>query len=134
MKNKRERSDLRLRKKNSIRKNLRGTNERPRLSVFKSAKFTYAQIISDQTEKTLASASTREQEVISGISQIKLEGSEGRSKSAKGVLAARALGQVLAKRAKEKNIGRVVFDRNGFLYSGRIQAVADGAREGGLDF
>lgn len=110
---------------------MQGTDERPRVSVFKSSKFTYAQIISDTSQQTLVSASTNQEEVQKEIAKI---GADAKAKSPKSVIAARALGLVLAQRAKAKNISAVLFDRNGFTFGGRIKAIADGAREGGLQF
>lgn len=104
--------------KRRVRKNIFGTPEMPRLSIFRSNKEFYAQIIEDVNGKTLASASS-----------IKLK-SDGLSKTE----VAKAVGAELAKNAKEANIESVVFDRNGFLYHGRIKAFADGAREAGLKF
>lgn len=132
MRSKREKKSPRSRTKLRIRRKLQGTDQRPRVSVFKSAKYTYAQIISDESQHTLASASTSSEEVKKMISS--LEADAGAKKSPKSVLAARALGKVLAAKAKEKNITSVLFDRNGFTYAGRIRAIAEGAREGGLDF
>jgi large subunit ribosomal protein L18 len=109
----------RLKKKIRIRKKLFGTDERPRLNVYRSAKHIYAQIVDDVTGNTLVEASTL---------TIELQGSTG-SKAA-----AKAVGVELAKRAGSKKIKGVLFDRNGFSYHGRIQALADGAREGGLNF
>jgi large subunit ribosomal protein L18 len=110
---------LRLKKKVRIRKKIFGTSECPRLSVFRSARHIYAQVVDDSTGVTLAEASTR---------TAKISGSTGSRDAAK------AIGLELAKRAKDKNVTRVVFDRNGFQYHGRIQSLADGAREGGLGF
>lgn len=124
----------RVRSKIKIRKGLSGTNERPRISVFKSSLHTYAQVISDVTARTIVSASTREKEVIDELAKLDTQESDRSAKSTKSVLAARAVGVVLARRSKEQKIERVVFDRNGFVFHGRIKAVADGAREGGLDF
>lgn len=124
----------RVRNKIKIRKKLSGTDERPRVSVFKSSLHTYAQVISDVTAKTIVSASTLEKEVMDELGKLNTEGSDRNAKSTKSVLAARAVGVVLARRSKEQKIERVVFDRNGFVFHGRIKAVADGAREGGLDF
>lgn len=104
--------------KRRVRKNIFGTPEMPRLSIFRSNKEFYAQVIEDVNGKTLASASS-----------IKLK-SDGLSK----IEIAKAVGAELAKNAKEANIESVVFDRNGFLYHGRIKAFADGAREAGLKF
>lgn len=110
---------IRLKKKVRLRKKLYGTSERPRLSVFRSARHVYAQLIDDTVGKTLVEASSLTAEV---------EGGKGSRAAAK------AIGIEIAKRAQSKNIKAVVFDRNGFQYHGRIQAIADGAREGGLLF
>ena len=112
----------RARRKRSIRKRLSGTAERPRLSVFRSNKHIYAQVIDDVTGATLAAASTQSEDVRGAL--------DGKKKSE----AAAVVGQVIAARCKEKSIESVVFDRNGFIYHGRVKAVADGAREGGLIF
>lgn len=109
----------RLRAKIRIRKKIWGTMERPRLTVFRSSKHTFAQLICDDTGQVLVTASTQEK----GISL---------PASTKSVEAAKIIGKTLAARAKEKNVSAVVFDRNGYLYTGRVSAVADGAREGGL--
>jgi large subunit ribosomal protein L18 len=116
------RKALRLKRKKRIRKKLFGTEERPRMSVFRSAKHIYTQIIDDTKGITLATASTTEKEV---IEQQKFE-----NKTAAAIY----IGQLIAQRATEKGIKSVVFDRNGFLYHGRIKAVSDGARKAGLDF
>jgi large subunit ribosomal protein L18 len=115
-----------------IRQTLNGTDARPRISVFRSSKHIYAQLISDESHKTIAAASTLDKEVADQIAAVKLEGRT--AKSTKSVAAAKAVGLVLAKRCKEQNVETAVFDRNGFSYTGRVQAVADGAREGGLKF
>ena len=112
----------RLRRQAHVRKFVRGTTERPRLSVFRSNKHVYGQIIDDTTGVTLASASTNGKDLRADV--------QGMSKKD----AAKKVGEALAAAAKEKNVTKVVFDRNGFLYWGRVAAVADGAREGGLDF
>jgi large subunit ribosomal protein L18 len=111
----------RLRRKQRVRKNIRGTDSRPRVCVFRSNKHIYVQVISDETGVTLAAAST-------------LATATGSTKKAKGVEAAKQVGMALAEKCKEKNITRVVFDRNGFLFHGQVKAVADGARAGGLEF
>lgn len=117
------RNDVRVRRQARVRKKVRGTSERPRLCVFRSAKHIYAQIIEDSNGKTLAAASTLK------AGDVNLQGEyPGNVKAAKEV------GKVIARIALEKNIESVVFDRNGFLYHGRIQALAEGAREGGLKF
>lgn len=112
----------RSRRKQRIRKKVSGTAERPRLSVFRSASHVYVQIIDDDRGVTLASASTLSKELA------ELDGHRG------NVDAAVAVGKLIAKRALEGNIRSVVFDRNGFLYHGRVKALADAAREAGLDF
>ncbi len=112
----------RARRKRSIRKRLSGTAQRPRLSVFRSNKHIYAQVIDDVTGVTLAAASTQSEELRGAL--------DGKKKSE----AAALVGQTIAARCKEKSIESVVFDRNGFIYHGRVKAVADGAREGGLIF
>ena len=105
-----------------MRKTVWGTQQRPRLCVFRSHKHVYAQIISDENGKTLVSAST-----ISG----EFKGKFGK---VNGLEKAKQVGTLLAKLCKEKNIARVIFDRNGYLYHGQVKALADAAREGGLVF
>lgn len=117
-----KRKQRRLAKQKRVRKKIVGTPERPRLCVFRSAKHIYVQVIDDTGRHTLAAASTNEEEV---KKQPAFE-----NKSA----AANFVGKLVAGRAMEKGIKTVVFDRNGFLYHGRIKAVSDGAREVGLDF
>jgi len=116
-------ANLRLRSKTKIRKNISGTTEKPRLSVFRSLDNVYAQIIDDTNGTTLTSASSLSKELAEDL------------KKAKGKIAkSKIVGGFVAKKALEKNITTVVFDRNGYRYHGRIQAIADGAREGGLKF
>ncbi len=103
-----------------VRKKVIGTPTRPRLSVFRSANHIYAQIIEDSNGQTLAAASTLSKDVAGGL------------KSKGNVEAAKAVGAAIAKQALAKDIDTVVFDRNGFLYQGRVQALADAAREAGL--
>lgn len=117
------RSQARLKRKVRIRKKLVGTNERPRLCVFRSAKHVYAQVIDDTKGHTLATASSTEKAVKDQIVE-----------AAKKKAVAGLVGKVLAERLIEKGYKKVVFDRNGFLYHGRVKAVSDGAREAGLDF
>jgi len=112
----------RLKRKKRIRKNLVGTQQRPRLSVFRSSKHIYAQIIDDGHGHTLAAASSLEKNV--------KEQPEFESM----ITAAKFVGKLLGERAIKRGIKKIVFDRNGFLYHGRIKAVSDGAREAGLDF
>lgn len=113
----------RLLRQERVRKRVQGTTTRPRLCVFRSGKHIYAQIISDENGKTLATAST----LSSGISP------EAKKKSAT-IAAAKEVGTLVAQACQEKGIGEVVFDRNGFLYHGRVRALAEGAREAGLKF
>ena len=112
------RAELRVARHDRIRKRLSGTSERPRLAVFRSLKHISAQIIDDTTGKTIVSASSLEK----GLD------SKGNAGGAKTV------GTKLAQRAKEKGISAVVFDRGGFRYHGRVASLAEGAREGGLEF
>jgi large subunit ribosomal protein L18 len=126
-------TSLRAKKKLGIRKKLSGTDARPRLSVFRSSKHTYAQLISDETNRTIASASTLDKEVVAMIAKVVKE-TEATKSSEKSVAAAHAVGIILAERCKAAKVEKVVFDRNGFLYTGRVKALADGARKGGLDF
>lgn len=112
----------RLKRQKRIRKRITGTTERPRLCVFRSSVHIYAQVIDDITGTTLASASTLDKDF-----------KENNSKSA-GKDAATAIGRLVGARALEKGISKVVFDRNGFLYHGRLKALSDGAREAGLNF
>ncbi len=104
-----------------IRKRIKGSGERPRLSVFRSSSHIYAQIIDDSRGVTLVAASSRE-DLRPGI--------EGAGKTAVSA----AVGKLLAERAKERGVIRVCFDRGGYLYHGRVKALADGARAGGLEF
>lgn len=111
------RDEARHRRKKHIRKSIFGTAARPRLSVFRSAKHIYAQLIDDESGTTIASAS-----------------SLGGSVSGGNREGATEVGKLVAERAKAADVSEVVFDRNGFLYHGRIAALADAAREGGLQF
>jgi large subunit ribosomal protein L18 len=117
--------DRRDRIKYRIRKRVRGTPERPRLTVFRSVAHIYVQVVDDMQGTTIAAASTVEPAVKSALSS-----------EAKGgnVAGAKAIGKAIAERLLEKGVKQVVFDRNGFLYHGRIKAVADAAREAGLEF
>jgi len=119
------REDRRDRIKFRIRKRVRGTEERPRLSVFRSVSHTYVQVIDDMNGRTIASASTVEPSVKGALPA-----------EAKGgnIAGAKAIGKAIAERLIEKGVKRVVFDRNGFLYHGRVKAVADAARDAGLEF
>ena len=112
-----KKEDKRRRIHYRVRKKINGTAERPRLSVFRSNKAIYCQLIDDRAGHTLAAASSKE----ANATGTKIE-------------QAKAVGQLIAEKAKAGNIETVVFDRGGFLYHGRIKALADGAREGGLQF
>jgi large subunit ribosomal protein L18 len=116
---KQDRNEARRARHMRIRRRITGTTERPRLCVFRSNKHIYAQIVNDVACTTLVSASTLE--------GVKLDKSWD-------IDAARAVGKLLAERAKEKGIEQVVFDRGGYIYHGRVAAVADAAREAGLSF
>ena len=122
MVNKVSRKEVRAKKHMRIRNRFSGTAERPRLAVFRSNNHMYAQIIDDTVGNTLVSASTLEKEVKSELEKTNT------------VEAAAYLGTVIAKRAVEKGIKEVVFDRGGFIYQGKIAALADAAREAGLEF
>jgi large subunit ribosomal protein L18 len=119
------RDERRQRIKYRIRKRVRGTETRPRLSVFRSVSHIYVQVIDDLAGTTLAAASSIEPALKAQMS------GEVRSGNAKG---AALVGKAIADRLKEKGVTRVVFDRNGFLYHGRVRAVAEAAREAGLEF
>jgi large subunit ribosomal protein L18 len=115
-------NDTRQRVHERIRRKLQGTAERPRLNVYRSLNHIYAQIIDDMAGKTLVSASSR-------------EGSEkGAKRTGGNVGTAKQVGKALADRAKQKGINKVVFDRGGYIYHGRIKALAEAAREAGLRF
>ncbi len=112
----------RLARKARIRKRIEGSTERPRLSIFRSSSYIYAQIIDDVSQKTLATCSSSEKSFRSKL------------KSLRNTAAAVEVGKELATRAKAKKITAVVFDRNGYVYHGRVKALADSAREAGLKF
>ncbi len=112
----------RLKRKKRIRRKVEGTVERPRLTVFRTDKHVYAQIINDKSGATLVSAST--------LSEEYKEATKEKGK----IAAAKKVGELIARKALDSGIAKVVFDRNGFIYHGRIKALADAAREKGLDF
>jgi large subunit ribosomal protein L18 len=114
--------EIRLRIHRRIRKKISGTPERPRLAVFRSQAHIYAQVIDDGTGRTVCSASSLDETL------------KKDTKRGANVAAAKAVGSLIATRAKEKGVEAVVFDRGGFQYHGRIKALADAAREGGLKF
>jgi len=114
--------EQRLKRKKRIRKKVNGTAERPRMSIFRSAKHIYAQVVDDARGTTLVHVSTLSKDLKSGASEA--------NKSD----AAKLVGQAVAKACKAQGIDKVAFDRNGFIYHGRVKALADAAREAGLDF
>ena len=119
------REDRRQRIKLRLRKRIAGSEQRPRLTVYRSLSHIYVQVIDDLTGKTVASAATTEPALKSGLSGT----TRGSNKAG-----AEFIGQTIAQRLKDKGITKVVFDRNGYLYHGRIQAVAEAARKAGLEF
>lgn len=108
-----------MKNKAGVRKKVNGTEERPRLAVYRSGRHTYAQIINDENGQTLVSAST-------------VKFGQDKAKSSKE--AAMEIGRIIAEKAKAKNIEKVVFDRSGYIYHGRVKSLAEGARDGGLQF
>lgn len=120
--NKIDKNEIRKRKHLRVRKSVSGTSERPRLCVFRSNAHIYAQIIDDTTGTTLAAASSLDKDVKSQVS------------NGSNIEAAAAVGKLVAQRAQEKKIVEVVFDRGGYLYHGRVAALAEAAREAGLQF
>ncbi len=119
---KRTRSEARIRRHQRVRKHINGTPERPRLSVFRSLEEIYAQVIDDKAGKTLAAASSIDHELREML--------KGLDKTTQ----ARKVGEVVAKRALDKGVTKVVFDRGGFMYTGRVKVLAEAARQAGLDF
>lgn len=114
-----KKNEVRLRIHARIRERVKGTPERPRLAVYRSLKHIYAQVIDDRSGQTLASASSKD---------------KGSAIDGGNIAGAKAIGSAVAGRAKEKGITKVVFDRGGYLYHGRVKALADAAREAGLEF
>jgi large subunit ribosomal protein L18 len=114
------RQDVRRAVHKRIRNKVAGSGERPRLAIFRSVNHIYAQIIDDANGQTLASASSTEPDL--------------RGKSGGNIEGAKAIGKLIAERAKEKGISRVVFDRGGYIYHGRVRSLAEAAREAGLEF
>lgn len=117
-----DKNESRLKRHLRVRKKIQGTTARPRLNIFRSSKHMYAQIIDDVKGITLVAASTNDKELRASL------GNGG------NVDAAKQVGELVAKRAKAQGIDKVVFDRGGYLYHGRVQALADAAREAGLEF
>jgi large subunit ribosomal protein L18 len=119
---KKDKNELRKKRHYRARRNLSGTPERPRLCVYRSLNNIYAQVIDDVNGVTLVSASTMEKEIME------------QAKGKKGVEAAAIVGEAVGKRAKAKKIKAVVFDRGGYVYTGRVASLAEGARKAGLEF
>ena len=119
---KRDRNEVRRIRHERVRKKISGTPERPRLCVYRSLNHIYAQVIDDVAGNTLVSASTLDPQLKDKLSEVDKKG------------ASKLVGQLVAERAKAKGIETVVFDRGGYLYHGRVKALAEGAREGGLKF
>ena len=120
--NKRDRNEVRKIRHERVRKKISGTPERPRLCVYRSNKHIYAQVIDDVAGNTLAAASTVEKEIASQLGEVDKKGE------------AKLVGKIVAERAVKAGITDVVFDRGGYIYTGRVAELAAGAREGGLDF
>jgi large subunit ribosomal protein L18 len=119
---KESRFESRRRRHARVRRNISGTTERPRLNVFRSLRHIYAQVIDDSTGQTLVSASTLDKDLRSEIGELEVHEQ------------AKAIGKAVAERARAKGIEKVIFDRGGYPYHGRVKALADGSREGGLVF
>ena len=119
---KQDRNEIRVIRHARVRKKISGTPERPRLCVYRSNSHIYAQIIDDTVGNTLAAASTVEKEIAAQIGEMDKKG------------AAKLIGKIVAERAQAAGIKTVVFDRGGYIYTGRVAELAAGAREGGLDF
>lgn len=119
---KRDRNEVRVIRHERVRKKISGTSERPRLSVYRSLNHIYAQIIDDSVGNTLVAASTVEKDIAAQIGELDKKG------------AGKLVGKIIAERAQAKGIKEVVFDRGGYIYTGRVAELAAGAREGGLDF
>lgn len=119
---KRDRNEVRLIRHERVRKKISGTPARPRLCVYRSLNHIYAQVIDDVAGNTLVAASTVEKEIAAQVAELDKKG------------ASKLVGKIIAERAKNAGISEVVFDRGGYVYTGRVAELAAGAREGGLDF
>ena len=119
---KQDRNEIRVIRHARVRKKISGTTERPRLSVYRSNQHIYAQIIDDTQGRTLAAASTVEKDIAAQVGEVSKKN------------AAKVVGKIIAERAQAAGIKEVVFDRGGYVYTGRVAELAAGAREGGLDF
>lgn len=118
-----EKRERRERAHRRVRQRVSGTAERPRLSIYKSLRYVYAQVIDDDRGVTIAQASSKESALVAGLEA----GTGGRD-------AAKRVGEAIAERAREKGVQKVVFDRGGYIYHGKVRAVAEGARDKGLEF
>ena len=118
----RSKLEMRERRHGRVRKTVTGTPERPRLNVFRSLTHIYAQVVDDTTHATLAAASTIDKEL------------KAKAKTGGNIESAKLVGELIAKRAKKKGVVKVVFDRGGYQYHGRVKSLADAAREAGLEF
>jgi large subunit ribosomal protein L18 len=124
----RERAHLR------VRSRVRGTEERPRLSIYKSLKYIYAQVIDDSRGVTLAQASSADLDVRGGLTGAAGDTGDAKAPGTASQVAAKLVGEKVAERAKAKGVSKVVFDRGGYIYHGKVKAVAEAAREKGLQF
>jgi large subunit ribosomal protein L18 len=140
---KKDKNEARTRRKQSIRKRISGTSERPRLSVYRSNKYIYAQVIDDSSERALLTVSDLGKPLAGDIAAMPAAASapaaadaeaEGGGAEGTKIRRARVVGAAVAKACLAKGITKVVFDRNGYLYHGRVRALAEAAREAGLDF
>ena len=139
-----DKNEARARRKKSIRKRISGTDERPRLSVYRSNKYIYAQVIDDSSEGALLTISDLGKPLAGEVAALSASGSVAAAPSEEGegggvadgakIRRARIVGAAVAKACLAKGITKVVFDRNGYLYHGRVRALAEAAREAGLDF
>ncbi len=137
MKVKNKKRNARLKRKARIRKKVHGATERMRLTVFRSSKHIYAQVIDDDNAQTVVAASSIESAIKDQLKEPETieKGDDKKEKPLSGkMLQAKMVGKTIAKRALDKGVKNVVFDRNGFLYHGRVRAVSQGAREAGLIF
>jgi large subunit ribosomal protein L18 len=126
-------NDVRVRVHSRIRQRVRGTGERPRLAVFRSLSHIYAQVIDDRKGHTLAAASSGEKKSDEKKSE-KPSAEKGKTPNGGNVAGAEQVGKLIAERAKANGVTKVVFDRGGYLYHGRVKALADAARKAGLEF
>ena len=133
-------NQARLRRHQRVRKKVSGSAARPRLSVFRSATQIYAQVIDDEQGRTIVAASSRDPEYAQLATSVQMPGADDVPETLKGIISnvrvrqAIVVGHLIAQRAKAAGVEKVVFDRGGYIYHGRVAALAEGARKGGLDF